>query len=255
MLEVRAAIDRGKGFHAFGANFLCSYVHDPLKAMLLWHFGFWRLRQLRKSAGMGPTDILVPSTYQEAVVVMADLCGYSRYVHDTRERGLVRHLLTTFYAHARYEVINHGGMLYRFVGDQVVALFGVPDRRPSYLVDALDTAKALVHIGNSLSHDWQRRIDHIQEIGGLSVGIAMGELDIVRLRPFSRTHLDAVGELLNIGARLTYVAASNEIVVSNTYYQPCSIGTNELRGNRSGRGPKHWQNPSWRLDCSPLAMG
>jgi hypothetical protein len=59
----------------------------------------------------------------------------------------------------------------------------------------------------------------VQETGGLSVGIAMGELDIVRLRPFSRTHLDAIGEMLNIGARLTDIAGSNEIVVSNAYYQ------------------------------------
>jgi class 3 adenylate cyclase len=219
LLEVRTAIDRGKGFHAFGADSIDSYVHDPLKAMLIWHFGFWRLRQLRDSAGLNLTEFLVPGTYRQVVVVMADLCSYSKYVRDTRDRDLVSQLLTTFYAHTRYEVINHGGMLYRYVGDQVVAFFGIPDQRLDYIVDALDTAKSLIHIGSSLSHDWQRRIDHVQETGGLSVSIAMGDVDIVRLRPFSRTHLDFVGEMINIGARLNDVAGSNEIVVSNTYYQ------------------------------------
>ncbi len=84
---------------------------------------------------------------------------------------------------------------YRFVGDQVVAFFGIPDERSGYILDALDAARALIDIGNSLTHNWQRRIDHVQEIGGLSVSIAMGDVDIVRLRPFSRTHLDTVGEL------------------------------------------------------------
>jgi len=219
LLEVRTAIDRGKGFHAFGADSIHSYVQDPLKAMLIWHFGFWRLRQLRESTGLDATKLLVPGTYRQVVVVMADLCSYSRYVRDTRDNELVRQLLTTFYAHTRYEVINHGGMLYRFVGDQVVAFFGIPDQRPGYVLDALDTARALIHIGNSLTHDWQRRIDHVQETGGLSVSIAMGDVDIVRLRPFSRTHLDTVGEMINIGARLNSAANSNEIVVSNTYYQ------------------------------------
>lgn len=219
LLEVRIAIDRGKGFHAFGGDSIRSYVHDPLKAMLLWHFGFWRLRQLRESTGLDVTRLLVPGTYRHVVVVMADLCSYSRYVRDTRDSELVRQLLTTFYAHTRYEVINHGGMLYRFVGDQVVAFFGIPDQREGYIVDALDTARALIHIGNSLSHDWQRRIDHVQETGGLSVSIAMGDVDIVRLRPFSRTHLDTVGEMINISARLNDIAESNEIVVSNTFYQ------------------------------------
>lgn len=219
LLEVRTAIDRGKGYHAFGADSIDSYVDDPLKAMLIWHFGFWRLRQIRDSAGLNLTEFLTPGTYRQVVVVMADLCSYSKYVRDTRDSELVSQLLMTFYAHTRYEVINHGGMLYRYVGDQVVAFFGIPDQRPGYIVDALDTAKSLIHIGNSLSHDWQRRIDHVQDTGGLSVSIAMGDVDIVRLRPFSRTHLDTVGEMINIGARLNDVAESNEIVVSNTYYQ------------------------------------
>src|ERR1700752_211147 len=46
LLGVRHAIDRAKGFYAFGGPSLHEYEHDPLKAELLWHFGFWKLRRL-----------------------------------------------------------------------------------------------------------------------------------------------------------------------------------------------------------------
>lgn len=251
LLEMRAAIDHGKGFHAFGAKSIDTYVHNPLEAMLIWHFGFWRLRQLRESMGLDATEILVPGTYRQVVVVMADLCSYSKYVRDTRDHELVSQLLMKFYAQTRYEVINQGGMLYRYVGDQIVAFFGIPDQKPGYIVDALDAAKALIHIGNSISHHWQRRIDHVQETGGLSVSIAMGDVDIVRLRPFSRTHLETVGEMINIGARLNVVANSNEIVVSNTYYQhlPHEERT-DFEEIASVEAKNIGNIGAWRLNCA-----
>ena len=48
LLDVRQAIDRAKGFYAFGGESLHTYEHDALKAQLLWHFNFWRLRQIRE---------------------------------------------------------------------------------------------------------------------------------------------------------------------------------------------------------------
>ena len=56
LLDVRQAIDRAKGFHAFGGPSLGEYEHDPLKAELLWHFGFWRLKHLRSAGRRVPRE-------------------------------------------------------------------------------------------------------------------------------------------------------------------------------------------------------
>src|SRR5205085_2704722 len=71
LLEVRQAIDRAKGFHAFGGSSLAEYDNDPLRAELLWHFGFWRLRQLRETQGLIPRDILPPGLYRGVAVLAA----------------------------------------------------------------------------------------------------------------------------------------------------------------------------------------
>ncbi len=225
LLELRLAMDFGKGRHAFGEASNQSHREESLRSMLLWHFGFWRLRQMRKARDLDPREILAPGLYPKVAVLLADLCAFSSYVRDTRDPEVVRHSLTSFYTRARYQIINAGGMLYQFVGDQVVGFFGLPDYRPSYLADALETARRLVDIGNSISQHWQRQIDRVQCAGGVHIGIALGDMQIVSLRPFSRAHLSGVGDAINLGARLMQAAGPSDIVVSNAFF-------NELEDNQ-----------------------
>jgi class 3 adenylate cyclase len=213
--ELHDAVDRAKGVHAFGEQF----SNDLLQSSLLWHFGFWVLRRIRESSQATPRTILVPRLYKGVVVIFADLSCFSSYVRDTRDDDVVRHVLTSFYSKARYQVLNYGGMLYQFLGDGVLALFGVLDRKESYVQDALECARALVDIGNSVSNEWQRQIDHLQSAGGCHIGMAIGELNIVSLRPFSRAHMGAIADSINTAARLSSNAAPDEIVVSNALFQ------------------------------------
>lgn len=213
--ELHNAIDRAKGVHAFGE----SFSNDPLQSSLIWHFGFWVLRRMRESGNATPRTIMVPGLYKSVVVIFADLSCFSSYVRDTRDDDVVRHVLTSFYSKARYQVLSYGGMLYQFLGDGVLALFGVLDRKESYVEDALECAKALVDIGNSVSNEWQRQIDHLQSAGGCHIGMAIGELNILSLRPFSRAHMGAIADSINTAARLSSNAAPDEIVVSNALFQ------------------------------------
>ncbi len=219
LLDVRQAIDRAKGFHAFGGQALTEYEHDPLKAELLWHFGFWRLKHLRTAGRQGPRDILPPAAYRGVAVLLADLCSFSSYVRDTADHDIVRESLTSFYSKARYQIINSGGMLYQFAGDEVIGLFGIPDQPSGFAEAALDTARALCRIGESVSHHWQRRIDRVQDGSGVHVGVALGDLQIVSLRPFSRMHIGAIGDCINVAARLLELAGPSEVVMSNAFHQ------------------------------------
>ncbi len=197
-----------------------STSNNPLKAELLWHFGyFWRPRELRAAGRATPMDILPTGLYRGVAVLLADLCSFSSYVRDTPNPEAVRESLTSFYSKSRYQIINAGGMLDKFVGDEVIGFFGLPDRPNNFVQQALVTAKSLVSIGESVSQQWQRRIDRLQPSGGLHVGLAIGDLEVVSLRPFSRTHVGAIGDCINMAARLMAVAGPSEVVVSNSFYQ------------------------------------
>lgn len=217
LLDVRVAIDHAKGRHAFGDE--GGYEHDPLKAELLWHFSFWRLRQLREAQGLTPRQILQPGLYPEVAVLIADLCGFSSYMRDTPDAEVTRESLTAFYSKARSQIIDRGGMLYQFVGDEVIGLFGLPEPDERAAEAALDAACALASIGKSVADSWQRQIDRVQASGGLHMGLSTGEVQIVSLRPYSRTHMGALGDSVNVAARLMAQAGPGEIVATNSFHR------------------------------------
>jgi class 3 adenylate cyclase len=226
LLDARDAIDRAKGVYAFGPE----YSGTTLGASLLWHLDFWRLselrqQQIRETGAFSKRAVLPPGMYHDVVVVMADLTGFSSFVRDTRDERVVRDCLTAFYAKSRSEVIDSGGMLYQFLGDSVIALFGIPDRPDDYLRSAVECAKGLSEVGDSVSNEWQRQIDRVQTAGGVHIGMAIGDLQVVGLRPFSRSYLGCIGDSINMAARLMTAAGSNDIIASNALYQRLDADT------------------------------
>jgi class 3 adenylate cyclase len=79
-------------------------------------------------------------------------------------------------------------------------------------------AKSLVNIGLSVSSQWQRQIDRVQAACGVHIGMAVGDLQVVSLRPASRTHIGLIGDPINVAARLMAAAGPSEIVISNALY-------------------------------------
>ena len=215
LLAVRRTIEKAKWRYTYDDEFHDHHLADTL----MWHFGFWTLRRLYKEEDLEPHQVLAPGLYRSVAILMADLCSFSSYVRDTRDEELIRHALTTFYSRARHAIHGAGGMLYQFVGDEVVGLFGFPDQHPDFARNAVDCARSLVDIGNSVSYRWQRELDRVQESSGVHIGIAMGELNLMPLRPYSENYIGFVGDSMNMAARLTAAAAPSEIVVSNSFRQ------------------------------------
>jgi len=152
-------------------------------------------------------------------VLVADLCAYSSYVRDTRDDRVIRESLTAFASKTRYRIVNDGGMLYQFLGDAVIGFFGIPARRADDASRALACARGLLDIGASVAEQWQRQIDRVQPAVGVHVAMALGDVQMLSLRPFSRVHVGAVAEAMNLASRLVDASGPGEIVVSNTLYQ------------------------------------
>ena len=221
VMQVRTTLDQAKWEYAFGTN----SANTELLPSLLWRFGHWRLKSFNERLGVGPQDVLPPANYKNVIVLLADLSSYSSFVRDTRDHAVVRHALTTFYSNARYAAITCDGMLLQFVGDEIVALFNIPHESSHAPQSALKCAELLLDIGKSVANGWQRKIDRVQKTSGVHVAIGVGDLDVVHERPLARANMAAVGDVINLTARMLSHAAANEVIVSNTLYHQFDAGT------------------------------
>ena len=214
LLEVRTAIEQAQWRTAYEGKF----APDARTPTLLWHFSPWQLARLHREQGLGPEDLLKPGVYEGAIVVMADLCSFSSYVRDTRDAAVIHRRLTEYYSLARSAILNEGGMLYQFVGDEVVGVFGLYEAPATAALHALRCARTLCEAGNAVSSAWQRTLDRVQPSRGVHIGVGFGALGLLAWRPFSRTHVGFIGEPLNLAARLMGEAKSGEIVTTNTFH-------------------------------------
>ena len=215
LLDVRSAIEQAQWRTAYDGKF----TGDVRATTLLWHFSPWELARLHREQGLDPNDLLQPRIYDGAIVVMADMCSFSSYVRDTRDPAMIHRRLTEYYSLARYAVLNEGGMLYQFVGDEVVGVFGLYGSAAAATEQALRCVRTLCEAGNAVSTAWQRTLDREQPSRGVHIGVGMGPLGLLPWRPFSRTHVGFIGEPLNLAARLMGEAKSGEIFATNTFYE------------------------------------
>ncbi|HTO65619.1 MAG TPA: adenylate/guanylate cyclase domain-containing protein [Bradyrhizobium sp.] len=135
-------------------------------------------------------------------VLFADLCGFTALSRDLPDERL--HELLGRYLSAADEVVKrHGGTVDKHIGDAVMALFGAPVAHDDDMLRALHAAAELRDRMPELSRALGRDIS-------MHAGLAVGEV-IVGVSGGGYT---AIGESVNLAARLTDLAPAGEIFVS-----------------------------------------
>ncbi|QBD81231.1 adenylate/guanylate cyclase domain-containing protein [Ktedonosporobacter rubrisoli] len=136
-------------------------------------------------------------------IFFADVTG-STALGETLDPEDVRALMSRYYDHAREVISSHGGTLEKFIGDAVMAVFGLPYAHEDDAERALAAALALcqaVEQDNVLGEDFQLRI-------GVNTGEVIATSDV------SRGDFLVTGDAVNTAARLQQHAAPGEIVAS-----------------------------------------
>jgi class 3 adenylate cyclase/tetratricopeptide (TPR) repeat protein len=134
-----------------------------------------------------------------ATVLFADLVS-STELGASQDPERTRMILDRFYEAMADEISRAGGTVEKFVGDAVMAAFGVPAALEDHVERALHAALAM-----------RRRLEEL--FGGslsLRIGINMGEVVVGRARKQSSF---VTGDTVNVAARLEQAAEPDEILV------------------------------------------
>jgi class 3 adenylate cyclase/tetratricopeptide (TPR) repeat protein len=147
---------------------------------------------------------------RHATVMFSDLSGYTA-LNEALDPEEVEAIMGRIKAEATAVITRHGGTVNQFVGDEIMALFGVPLARR-------DDPRRAVAAGLEL----HRVVDAL--VGGLGRALAMHTgintgLVVARRSDARAGDYALTGDAVNIAARLRSLAAPGEVVVSADTWQ------------------------------------
>jgi class 3 adenylate cyclase len=141
----------------------------------------------------------------EVTVLMADLRGFTSFSEQHAPDEVVA-MLNTFFDVVVPVILEAGGTVVQFVGDEVMALFGAPTRQPDHAARA---ARAGLGLQEAVAAVSASRADWPRFGVGINTGPALvGNIGAEQMRNFT-----AIGDTTNLAARLQGLAQPGEVVV------------------------------------------
>ena len=141
-------------------------------------------------------------------VLFCDLVAYTELAGRLDPEAL-RHLMLVFFERAAAAIEAHGGTVEKFVGDEVMAVFGVPVVHED---DALRGVRAAVAVQECVAELDRESDVHLEARIGLNTG------EVVTGDP-STGHGFVSGDAVNVGKRLEQAAAPGEIVLGESTHR------------------------------------
>jgi adenylate cyclase len=148
---------------------------------------------------------------KDIFVVFSDLEGFTKMSHALKPEQVAK-LVNRYLSMLSKVVLDHGGVLDKFVGDAVVAFWGAPIGRPDDGERAAKAAYALWQAGEAFREEVAKSDPTLPKIGKTRVGLHFGEAVVGNFGGENRIQYTALGDSMNTAARLE---AANKALDSN----------------------------------------
>jgi class 3 adenylate cyclase len=145
---------------------------------------------------------------REATVMFCDIRGFTALTQNMDPAEVIA-LLNEHMTVLTKIVTEHHGVVDKFIGDSIMALFGAPK---SYGEDALNAVRCAQRMLAEREKLNETSRYHIQ----IGIGLATGQVLAGNMGSADRSNYTVLGERVNLAARLCSVAARGEIVVGST---------------------------------------
>jgi signal transduction histidine kinase/class 3 adenylate cyclase/CheY-like chemotaxis protein len=182
----------------------------------------------------GHTTLDEKARAQNITVLFCDLCNFTRMTHQLGPERIAE-ILDSFLVGMTEVVFEHRGTVDKFLGDGVLVLFGAPT--PMTVEDqiraATNCALAMHERLAELNAEGEGRIP--QNLS-MRIGIHHGPAVVGSFGGPKRSDFTAIGDAVNLAARIQQAAQPNEILVSEaivrhlTMHQYRPNGRFELKG-------------------------
>jgi class 3 adenylate cyclase len=145
-------------------------------------------------------------------VLLSDIKSFSTLVR-VGDPAVIQQMMNAYYRRARQIIWANNGVLDKFIGDAVLAIWGYPEPAPEDAGNAVRAATELIMLGRSLLEEFQSRHNEAIE-SGTRVGIASDEVLVLNIGT-DQVEVSFVGNGINLAARLEAASLMDGILMDN----------------------------------------
>lgn len=177
--------------------------------------------------------LLQNGVLSDTIALMTDLSPFSSFVAGASASD-VRDLLNAYYDEVVPLIEAQGGVVEKYIGDAVVALFGAPFGSTRTTSDHVHAAFTAARRVTKAVHDLFRHELHAK------CAISRGEMFLGLVGPSTHSELTAIGNPLTVLFRLEELATANALVLPTELYEQISDRFHDVTGVPSS-------GESWKL--------
>lgn len=160
-------------------------------------------------------DLNLGGSRKQVTILFADVVSFTPLA-ESNQPELIVALLNELFTILTQIIFRNRGMIDKFVGDCVMALFGAPDPDPAAPQNAVRAAREMIRwleVGNK---KWKREYNLTLQ---LAIAIHCGEVIIGNIGSEKRMEFTAIGDVVNTADRLEKIAQANQILITRSVWE------------------------------------
>lgn len=165
-----------------------------------------------------PNSFRLGGINQTITVLFADIRGFTTLSENEKPEKIVN-LLNLYFTAMSEIIFEFGGTLDKYIGDGLMAIFGAPTASPDDPRNALKAAVTMQKKLQDLNKDLRKEGFADVHIG---IGLHTGEATIGYIGSEKRSEYTAIGDTVNLAARLESNARAGQILLSDATVAACN---------------------------------
>ncbi|MDI6785996.1 MAG: adenylate/guanylate cyclase domain-containing protein [bacterium] len=177
-------------------------------------------RQIVNEILSDPKKLKLGGEKKEITIMFSDIREFTSLSENLMPEEVVS-ILNRYFSSMAKIIFKNGGTLDKFIGDGIMAFFGSPVYTSDHAQKAVLTAIEMQKELSKLNKKWKEEGKPSLSIG---IGINTGEAVVGNIGSDERMEYTAIGDNINLCARLQIFAEAEQIIISeSTYSQAINI--------------------------------
>ncbi len=160
-------------------------------------------------------DLNLGGRRQQVAVLFADVVSFTPLAESIEPERVVA-LLNELFTILTGIVFRNNGMIDKFIGDCVMALFGAPESHPEAAGNAVKAAREMIRWLDVGNKKWRKEYNLTMQ---LAISINYGEVIIGNVGSEKRMEFTAIGDVVNTAARLEKIAKANQVLITGSVHE------------------------------------